>query len=110
MKFVVSSTALFNHLQAVSRVINSKNTLPILDYFLFDLQDGTLSVTASDMETTMVTSVEVSESDANKKFAVVARTLLDALREIPEQPITFDVSDILEITVHYQNGKYSLRE
>ena len=108
MKFVVSSTALFNHLQAVSRVINSKNTLPILDYFLFDLQDGTLSVTASDMETTMVTSVEVSESDANKKFAVVARTLLDALREIPEQPITFDVSDILEITVHYQNGKYSL--
>ena len=108
MKFIVSSTALFSHLQAVSRVINSKNTLPILDCFLFDLQDGTLSITVSDNETTMVTSVEVNESDKNGKFAVVAKTLLDALKEIPEQPITFEISDILEITVHYQNGKYSL--
>lgn len=108
MKFIVSSTALFSHLQAVSRVINSKNTLPILDCFLFDLQDGTLSVTVSDAETTMVTSVEVNESDKNGKFAVVAKTLLDALKEIPEQPITFEISDTLEITVQYQNGKYSL--
>lgn len=58
MKFIVSSTALSSHLQAVSRVINSKNALPILDCFLFDLQDGTLSVTASDSETTMVTSLK----------------------------------------------------
>ncbi|MDR3118021.1 MAG: DNA polymerase III subunit beta [Mediterranea sp.] len=108
MKFIVSSTALFSHLQAVSRVVNSKNALPILDCFLFDLQDGILSITASDSETTMVTSVEVNESDTNGKFAVVAKTLLDALKEIPEQPITFDISNTLEITVRYQNGKYSL--
>ena len=57
MKFIVSSTALSSHLQAVSRVINSKNALPILDCFLFQLEDGTLSVTVSDSETTMVTSV-----------------------------------------------------
>jgi DNA polymerase-3 subunit beta len=56
----------------------------------------------------MITSVEVSGSDVNRKFAVAAKTLLDALKEIPEQPITFDISDTLEITVHYQNGKYSL--
>ena len=63
MKFIVSSTALSSHLQAISRVINSKNALPILDCFLFELQDGTLSATVSDSETTMVTTVEVNESD-----------------------------------------------
>lgn len=109
MKFIVSSTALSGHLQAVSRVINSKNALPILDCFLFDLQDGTLSVTASDSETTMVTSLEVNESDADGRFAVTAKTLLDALKEIPEQPLAFDINiGTLEINVQYQNGKYSL--
>ena len=109
MKFIVSSTALSIHLQAVSRVINSKNALPILDCFLFDLQEGTLSVTASDSETTMVTSLEVNESDADGRFAVTAKTLLDALKEIPEQPLAFDVNiNTLEINVQYQNGKYSL--
>ena len=109
MKFIVSSTALSSHLQAISRVINSKNALPILDCFLFELEDGTLSVTVSDSETTMVTTVEVNESDTNGRFAVVAKTLLDALKEIPEQPLTFDINpDNYEITVQYQNGKYSL--
>ncbi len=109
MKFIVSSTALFGHLQAVSRVINSKNALPILDCFLFELREGSLSVTASDSETTMVTTVEVNESDAGGRLAVTAKTLLDALKEIPEQPLTFSAdTDTLEITVEYLNGKYSL--
>ena len=109
MKFIVSSTALFSHLQAVSRVINSKNALPILDCFLFDLHDGTLSVTVSDSETTMVTSLEVNECDMDGRFAIVAKTLLDALKEIPEQPLNFDINMAsLEITVQYQNGQYSL--
>lgn len=109
MNFIVSSAALFSHLQAVSRVINSKNALPILDCFLFELQDGTLSITASDSETTMVTSVEVNESDADGRFAVTAKTLLDALKEIPEQPLSFCINmNTMEITVQYQNGKYSL--
>ena len=108
MKFIVSSTALSSHLQAISRVINSKNALPILDCFLFELEDGTLSVTVSDSETTMVTTVEVN-GDTNGRFAVVAKTLLDALKEIPEQPLTFDINpENYEITVQYQNGKYSL--
>lgn len=109
MKFIVSSTALSSHLQAVSRVINTKNTLPILDCFLFELEDGTLSVTVSDSETTMVTTVEVTDGDTGGRFAVAAKTLLDALKEIPEQPLTFDINpDTYEITVQYQNGKYSL--
>lgn len=109
MKFIISSTALFSHLQAISRVINSKNTLPILDCFLFDLQGGTLSITASDTETTMVTSVEVTESDSNGRIAITARTLLDAMKEIPEQPLTFNIDDkTLEVIVQYMNGQYSV--
>ncbi len=109
MKFIVSSTALFSHLQAISRVINSKNSLPILDCFLFELRDGTLRMTASDSETTLSTSVEVNEFDSDGRFAVSSRTLLEALKEIPEQPLDFQVNmDSLEITVQYQNGQYSL--
>lgn len=109
MKFIVSSTSLLSHLQAISRVINSKNTLPIMDCFLFNLQDGTLSITASDTETTMVTSIEVTESDSDGRFAIVARTLLDAMKEIPEQPLTFNLNpNTLEITVQYMNGQYTV--
>lgn len=109
MKFIVSSTGLFSHLQAISRVINSKNSLPILDCFLMELADGTLSLTASDSETTLSTSLEVNEYDSDGRFAVSSKTLLEALKEIPEQPLTFEVNmDNLEITVQYQNGKYSL--
>ena len=109
MKFIISSTALFSHLQAISRVINSKNTLPILDCFLFDLQGGTLSITASVTETTMVTSVEVTESDSDGRIAITARTLLDAMKEIPEQPLTFNIDDkTLEVIVQYMNGQYSV--
>ena len=109
MKFIVSSTSLFSHLQAISRVINSKNSLPILDCFLLELNDGTLFMTASDNETTLSTSIEVNEFDGDGRFAVSSRTLLEALKEIPEQPLTFQVNlDSLEITVQYQNGQYSL--
>ena len=109
MKFIVSSTSLFSHLQAISRVINSKNSLPILDCFLLELKDGTLLMTASDNETTLSTSIEVNEFDGDGRFAVSSRTLLEALKEIPEQPLTFQVNlDSLEITVQYQNGQYSL--
>ncbi len=109
MKFIVSSTGLFSHLQAISRVINSKNSLPILDCFLMELTDGTLSLTASDSETTLSTSLEVNESDGDGRFAVSSKTILEALKEIPEQPLTFLVNtENLEITVEYQNGKYSL--
>lgn len=109
MKFIVSSSALFGHLQAISRVINSKNTLPILDCFLFDLTDGVLSITASDSETTMTTSLEITESDGNCKFAITSKTILDALKEIPEQPLSFDFnSETWEILVQYQNGRYSV--
>lgn len=109
MKFIVSSSALYAHLQGISRVINSKNALPILDCFLFELRDEALNVTVSDSETTMVTTVEVVESNADGRFAIAARTLLDALKEIPEQPLTFDIDlQTLELNIQYQNGQYNL--
>ena len=109
MRFIVSSTTLSTHLQGISRVINSKNALPILDCFLFELRDGLLTVTVSDSETTMTTTLEVVESDTDGRFAITARNLLDALKEIPEQPLTFDIDlKSLEMTVFYQNGQYSL--
>ena len=109
MKFTVSSSALFSRLQAISRVINSKNSLPILDCFLMELRDGTLFMTASDNETTLSTSVEVNESVEDGRFAVNSKTLLEALKEISEQPLSFAINPSnLEITVQYMNGKYSL--
>jgi DNA polymerase-3 subunit beta len=109
MKFIVSSTALFSHLQAISRVLNSKNSLPILDCFLMELTDNNLLMTASDSETTLVTRLEVAESDENGSFAIASKTLLDALKEIPEQPLTFEVNaSSLQVTVSYQNGRYQL--
>ena len=73
MKFIVSSTGLFSHLQAISRVINSKNSLPILDCFLMELTDGTLAITASDSETTLSTSIEVSEYEGEGRFAISSK-------------------------------------
>ena len=108
MKFIVSSTGLFSHLQAISRVINSKNSLPILDCFLLEMTDGTLSITASDSETTLTTSIETNDYDCDGRFAVNSKTILDALKEIPEQPLSFEVNENMEIIVKYQNGKYSL--
>lgn len=109
MNFIVSSAALYSHLQAISRVINSKNALPILDCFLFELQGDVLSITVSDSETTMKTSIPVQENSTEGKVAIAAKTLLDALKEIPEQPLSFSVSkDSLEVKVTYQNGQYSL--
>lgn len=108
MRFVVSSTALLSHLQAISRVINSKNTLPILDCFLLELNGTTLTLTAADTETRLVTSLEVNEASGNGKFAVDAKNLLDPLKELPEQPLTFEINnDNLETFIYFHNGKYN---
>ena len=92
MKFIVSSTGLSSRMQAISRVINSKNSLPILDCFLVDLKEEGLCITASDSETTLTTSMEVNEVEGTGRFAVSSKTILDALKEIPEQPLAFEVN------------------
>jgi DNA polymerase-3 subunit beta len=108
MKFNVSSTSLCNRLQMISKVIASKSTLQILESVLFSVEDGTLKMTASDSETTIVTTMEVNEADSNGRFAINAKTIIDAMREIAEQPVVFNVNmDTFEIVVDYQNGHYN---
>jgi len=108
MKFIVSSTDLLSHLQAISRVINSKNSLPILDNFLLQLEGNRLTMTASDIETTLITSMEVETAEGGGKVAVASRLLLDTLREFSEQPLTFNINDSnLALVITSANGSYN---
>ncbi|MCQ2334211.1 MAG: DNA polymerase III subunit beta [Paludibacteraceae bacterium] len=108
MKFNVSSTELFQQLQAVNRVIASKNSLQILECVLFDLQDNTLTLTASDSETTIRTSLEVNNAEGSGKVAFGAKLLIDTLKEFPEQPLTFTIDDHNHgMNITSANGTYS---
>ena len=109
MNFTVSSSLLASRLQTISRVINSKNTIPVLDCVLFELEGNKLTLTASDPDNTLNTSFEVVDCSEDFSFAISSKILIDSLKEISEQPIRFDVKkETLEITIYYQNGKYSL--
>lgn len=109
MKFIVSSTELLSHLQATSRVISTKNTLPILDNFLFQLTGTELVITASDLETTMITSLNIENASGEGVIAIPARILIDTLKEFPEQPLTFDINlDTQAVDLISEHGKYSI--
>lgn len=109
MRFTLSSTALSAKLTALSRVINSKNALPILGDFLFEIENNILYLTASDSENVMKTQVELTESDDNFRFAIGNHDMLEAIKGISEQPVTFDVSlDQNLVKISYQNGLFSL--
>ena len=109
MRFTLSSTALSNKLSALSKVINSKNALPILGDFVFDIQGQTLALTASDSENTMRTSIPLTESDGDGRFAIGNHDLLEAVKGFSEQPITFDVNQEQNLVkISYQNGLFSL--
>ena len=108
MKFVISSTLLSAHLQTLGRVVSTKNTLPILENFLFQIgDDKQLTIVASDSEIRMTTRLELIESESAISFTVNARTIQDAVKELPEQPLSIYVNESnQEITMEYQNGKY----
>jgi len=109
MKFVVSSTDLLGHLQAVSRVISSKNTLPILDNFLFRLDGNELEITASDLESTLITKMTLENTSDSGSIAVPARILTDTLKEFPEQPLTFEIdNEKLSVVINSENGKFTV--
>ena len=109
MKFVVSSTELLSHLASISKVINSKNTLPILDNYLFLLEDNRLTVTASDLESTLITSLELENTSGTGLIAVPAKIMNETLKEFPEQPLTFQIDpETFAIDIFSQNGKFSI--
>ncbi len=108
MKFIVNSNALLKELQGISGVLSTSNTLPILDNFLFEINEKSLTVTVSDLETTMTTSLEIEAKDKGKA-AIPAKLLLDTLKSLPDQPLTFTIDDAnfgVEISSDY--GKYKL--
>lgn len=105
MKFIVSSTDLLQGLLSVSRVIASRNSLPILDNFLFVLEGNTLTVTASDSETTLKTVINIDEVTDGGEIAVPAKLLTDSLKELPVQPIEFSTAEDRNIVnIVWANG------
>ena len=109
MRFVVPSALLATHLNGIGRVIAQKNNMPIRDCFKFDISGLQMHITASDNDTTLHTSLELVECDQDISFAINAKTLQDAIKEIPEQPLeVFINTENLEVTIVYQNGQYRL--
>jgi len=109
MKFIVSSNALQKSLQAISGVLSSNNTLPILDDFLFEVGENTLKITASDLETTMSVKMELSMSEEPGTVAIPAKILLDTLKTLPDVPVTFNINlENFAIEMLAGEGKYKL--
>lgn len=109
MKFVISSSLLSAHLNTLGRVIVQKNNLPILDCFCIEIKGQKIIIIASDNDSTLRTELDLNESEADVRFAVNAKTLQDAIKEIPEQPLEFYLNtSTYELTVVYQNGQYKL--
>ncbi|MBX2829207.1 MAG: DNA polymerase III subunit beta [Flavobacteriaceae bacterium] len=107
MKFIVSSSYLLKQLNVLGGIINNNNTLPILDNFLFHLNGNELTVSASDLETTIASKLEV-ESTENGSVCIPARLLLDTLKTFPEQPLTFTIEDNNTVEISSNHGKYAL--
>ncbi len=107
MKFIVSSSLLYKELQNLGGIINSTNTIPILDNFLFNIDKNKLKITSSDLESSMTSEIEI-ESESNDNIAVSAKLLLDILKTFADQPLTFNKTDKSTIEITADNGKYSL--
>lgn len=109
MKFTVSSSALLSLLATTGKVISSKNTLPILDYFLMELNGNELRVTTSDLETTLIGSITVDNVESEGTIAAPAKLMLDSLKEFSEIPLTIDVNDQnWEIRISWKSGSLSI--
>ncbi len=108
MRFIVSTSTLLKHLQAVSGALSNSAVLPILENFLFEIKDNSLTISATDLQTSMTTSLAV-ESKEGGKIAVPSKILLDTLKTLPEQPISFSVDDkTFAIEISAGDGKYRL--
>ena len=110
MRFTVSSSALSSKLNMLAKVIGSKNSLPILDCFLFQVANGEMSITASDSDNVINSTLALTDHDGEGEFCVPNRVILDALKELPEQPLHFDVDaagEAVAIKIVYQNGLYN---
>mgnify|MGYP000946325744 CR=1 FL=1 len=109
MKFIVSSTFLLKNLQAISGVLGSNNSLPILDDFLFNLSAEELKITTSDIETTMTVTLKVTMADEPGIVAIPAKILLETLKTLPDVPVTFTIDpNTFAIEMLAGEGKYKM--
>src|SRR6476646_10866900 len=107
MKFIVSSSALLKQLQQISGVINSNTVLPILEDFLFEIEKNKLTVVATDLETVMKVHLDIEAKDSGK-VCIPAKILMDSLKNIPEQPLTFNIDKNFGVEITSDNGKYKV--
>ena len=107
MKFIVSSSALLKQLQLINGVINANTVLPILEDFLFEIERNKLTVVATDLETVMKVHLDVEAKD-NGKVCIPAKILMDSLKNIAEQPLTFTIDKNFGIEITSDNGKYKV--
>ena len=107
MKFIVSSAALLKQLQQISGVINSNTVLPILEDFLFEIDKNKLTVVATDLETVMKVHLDV-EAKESGKVCIPAKILMDSLKNIAEQPLTFTIDKNFGVEITSDNGKYKV--
>ena len=109
MEFIVSTSDLLSQLNIVKSVINNKNTLPILDNFLFNLEGKTLKITASDLESTLNTQIELQNAKGSGVIAIEAKRLTDLLKEFTDQPLTFKINtENFQIDIQSASGKFSI--
>ena len=109
MKFTISSSALLSLLATTGKVISNKSSLPILEYFLMDLKDGVLTVTTSDLETTLIGSISVENVEQEGTIAAPAKLMLDSLKEFAEMPLSIEVNDTTwEIKITWASGHLSI--
>jgi DNA polymerase III subunit beta len=108
MKFIVNSAYLLKQLSNINGVITTNPVVPILENFLFELEKGSLTVTASDLQTSMITELQV-ESKEKGNIAVPAKILLETLKNLPEQPVTFSIDEATySVEIISDNGRYKL--
>ncbi len=107
MKFIASSSALLKQLQHISGVINANTVLPILEDFLFEIDKNTLTVVATDLETVMRVQLDVEAKDSGR-VCIPARILIESLKNIPDQPLTFTIDKSFGVEITSDNGKYKV--
>ena len=107
MKFIVSSSALLKQLQQISGVINANTVLPILEDFLFEIEKNKLTVVATDLETVMKVHLDIEAKDSGK-VCIPAKILMDSLKNLAEQPLTFNIDKNFAIELTSDNGKYKV--
>lgn len=107
MKFIVSSSQLLKQLQHINGVINANTVLPILEDFLFEVEKNKLTVVATDLETVMRIQMDIEARDSGK-VCIPARILMDSLKNIPDQPLTFNIDKSFAVEITSDNGKYKV--